>query len=160
MTGLASWRILVPGLLVLAVGLLAAAEFLPHRVAGPAGQDAETATTSTESDTPRQTDPFETSPAEALRLLRSAEPPVFLDVRERHELVRTGTLPGAVHIPLGQLAGRLEELDPREPVVVVCRSGRRSRIAGNTLLREGFREVHNLSGGILRWEGPREEIEE
>ena len=47
---------------------------------------------------------------------------VVLDVREPEEVV-CGRIPGAANIPLGQLPSRLEELEPRRPIVVVCQAG-------------------------------------
>ncbi len=49
----------------------------------------------------------------------------ILDVREDFE-VAEGMIPGALHIPMGQLQARLSELDPAVPVIAVCRSGNRS----------------------------------
>ena len=48
----------------------------------------------------------------------------ILDVREDFE-VAEGMIPGALHIPMGQLQARLSELDPAVPVIAVCRSGNR-----------------------------------
>ncbi len=50
----------------------------------------------------------------------------ILDVREDFEIVAEGIIPGALHIPMGQLQARLSELDPSVPVIAVCRSGNRS----------------------------------
>ncbi|WP_024820672.1 rhodanese-like domain-containing protein [Arthrobacter sp. 31Y] len=49
----------------------------------------------------------------------------ILDIREDFE-VAEGMIPGALHIPMGQLQARLGELDPAVPVIPVCRSGNRS----------------------------------
>lgn len=72
----------------------------------------------------------------------------FIDVREPDE-VAAGTLPGAINIPLGQLAGRAAELDPGRRVVLLCRSGGRSTAAAEHLTRIGFTDVVNLAGGML-----------
>ena len=74
----------------------------------------------------------------------------LVDVREPDE-VAAGTLPGAVNIPLGQLPGRLDELDPARPVVLLCRSGGRSTQAAEFLTAAGFDDVVNLAGGMLAW---------
>jgi rhodanese-related sulfurtransferase len=56
-----------------------------------------------------------------------------------------------VHVPLGMLRDRTAEVPASKPVVVVCRSGRRSA-QGTQILRDaGRRDVANLSGGMLRW---------
>ncbi len=73
----------------------------------------------------------------------------FLDVREDDE-VATGTIPGAKHIPLGILGGRLLELDRSRPIIAVCRSGNRSAKATQLLEAAGFR-VDNMSGGMMAW---------
>jgi rhodanese-related sulfurtransferase len=72
-----------------------------------------------------------------------------LDVREPEE-VACGRIPGAANIPLGQLPGRFDELEPRRPVVVVCQSGRRSQRAAELLTVAGFM-VSNLVGGMTDW---------
>ncbi|MFN3742408.1 MAG: molybdopterin-synthase adenylyltransferase MoeB [Anaerolineales bacterium] len=75
---------------------------------------------------------------------------MLLDVREPHEL-EISRLPGAVNIPLGQLAARLSELDSAREMVVLCKAGTRSARALELLLSAGFRKVKNLKGGINAW---------
>ncbi len=72
-----------------------------------------------------------------------------LDVREREEFAG-GHVPGAVNIPMGQLAGRLDEVDRDRPVVVICRSGNRSDAMADVLRAAGFDAV-NMVGGTLEW---------
>ena len=74
----------------------------------------------------------------------------LLDVREPHEL-EISALPSAVNIPLGQLAGRLTELDSAEEMVVFCKGGTRSARALELLVSAGFKKVKNLKGGINAW---------
>ena len=74
----------------------------------------------------------------------------LLDVREPHEL-EISALPGALNIPLGQLAARLSELDSAEDMVVFCKSGTRSTRALELLASAGFKRVKNLKGGINAW---------
>jgi rhodanese-related sulfurtransferase len=73
----------------------------------------------------------------------------LLDVREPNEW-SAGHAPRARHIPLGQLAARQGELSRTRPVVVVCRSGNRSKRAAASLAAAGF-EVSNLAGGMRAW---------
>lgn len=73
----------------------------------------------------------------------------IVDVREDSEWV-AGRIEGASHIPLGQLAGRLGELDRNRPVVAVCRSGRRSSKARKLLNKAGL-TAHNMDGGVAAW---------
>lgn len=74
----------------------------------------------------------------------------LIDVRQPDEVV-DGMLDGAVNIPLGQLADRLDELDPDRRTVVVCRSGARSSTAARLLVGAGFGDVVNLAGGMLAY---------
>jgi len=74
----------------------------------------------------------------------------LIDVREPDE-VAGGTLPGAGNIPLGDLPGRVGELDPSRRVVLLCRSGGRSGQAAEFLAGSGFGDVVNLTGGMLAW---------
>jgi rhodanese-related sulfurtransferase len=78
---------------------------------------------------------------------------LVLDVREDKEYA-AGHIPKARHIPLGQLAGRLKELDKfkNKPVLVTCRSGQRSARACGMLKKAGFETVYNQAGGIIAWE--------
>jgi rhodanese-related sulfurtransferase len=89
---------------------------------------------------------------EPLALLEHATQAQILDVREAPEFIdKLGHLPHARLIPLSQLAAHLDELDRDRPVVTVCRSGIRSAQACVLLAREGFAQVANLAGGMLRW---------
>ena len=74
----------------------------------------------------------------------------LLDVREPHEL-EISALPNAVNIPLGQLAGRLAELNSANEMVVFCKAGTRSARALELLSSAGFKKVKNLKGGINAW---------
>jgi rhodanese-related sulfurtransferase len=73
----------------------------------------------------------------------------LLDVREDWEL-GVARVPDVVHIPMGQVADRLNEIDRDKTVVVLCRSGRRSLEVAKFLQQNGFDAV-NLAGGILAW---------
>lgn len=76
--------------------------------------------------------------------------PVLLDVREGWELeiARVGS---ALHIPMGELPGRLDELAKDRDIVVLCRSGGRSAQVVRFLQQQGYPRVWNLAGGILAW---------
>ena len=52
---------------------------------------------------------------------------------------------------MGRIAERLNELDPRQATVVICRSGGRSLQVARFLTTQGFASVFNLAGGILAW---------
>lgn len=74
----------------------------------------------------------------------------FIDVREPDEVAK-GTLPGTTNIPLGDLPAELANLDLQRRVVVLCRSGARSKQAAEILTRAGFVDVVNLDGGMAAW---------
>jgi rhodanese-related sulfurtransferase len=75
-----------------------------------------------------------------------------LDVREPAEFTGPlGHIAGAILIPLGELVGRTDELSHDRPVVTVCRAGSRSVQAVSILQQNGFAELANLTGGMLRW---------
>ncbi len=73
----------------------------------------------------------------------------LVDVRESNEW-RTGHAPGAVHIPLGQIAQSARRLQKARPVVVVCASGMRSRTAAQQLRNLGY-QATSVSGGMAAW---------
>jgi glyoxylase-like metal-dependent hydrolase (beta-lactamase superfamily II)/rhodanese-related sulfurtransferase len=76
----------------------------------------------------------------------------ILDVREPEEFTGPlGHIAGAVLIPLGELAGRADELSRERPIVALCRAGSRSAQATVILTQAGFKDVANLTGGMLRW---------
>ena len=60
-------------------------------------------------------------------------------------------LPGATVIPLGELDGRIGELDPAAPTVVFCHLGVRSAHALTRLQAAGFADARHLAGGIDAW---------
>ena len=78
----------------------------------------------------------------------------LVDVREADE-VAEGIIPGAVHIPLGEVPERMGELDKSKPYIFICRSGGRSGRATEFLTAEGY-DVTNMVGGMLAWEGKTE----
>lgn len=100
--------------------------------------------------------PQELAAGEALALYQQEDRPVFLDVREPHELEAFGLIPGSVHIPMHEIQGRTDELNPAAPIIVYCASGMRSMDVGAFLLQQGFRDVSNLNGGLSAWTGPIE----
>lgn len=86
----------------------------------------------------------------ALAGMRGDDVPVVIDVRNDAEWA-DGHLPSAVHIPLGRLTERLNELPKGQPLVTQCAAGGRSAIAASLLQRAGFKEVSNLVGGYNAW---------
>jgi molybdopterin/thiamine biosynthesis adenylyltransferase/rhodanese-related sulfurtransferase len=89
---------------------------------------------------------------EASALLDSDVPPALLDVREQDE-VDEGVIPGAIHIPRGNLESRVETAlpDRDHPVLIYCAAGSRSAFAAKTLQELGYDTVWSLSGGYTDW---------
>lgn len=81
--------------------------------------------------------------------IRSRDDVVILDVREDDEF-KSGHIPEAQWIPLGQLSSRLNELPKDKTIVAVCRSGNRSGQATEILRQNGF-DAHNMQGGMNSW---------
>ncbi len=77
---------------------------------------------------------------------------VLIDVREpgEHEAFNVG----GTLIPVGTIAGALDELKQHseKEVIVYCRSGARSGMAQGFLQQAGFKNVRNLTGGMLAWQ--------
>jgi rhodanese-related sulfurtransferase len=92
----------------------------------------------------------ELEPLELKRRLDRGEQLTILDVREPEELA-IAALPGAKHIPMGDIPSRLAELDPDAEWVIVCHHGMRSANVAMYLARMGFEHIANLTGGIDQW---------
>lgn len=92
---------------------------------------------------------FEAGPNLDARAFQALDPAVVqvLDVRERWEYDRA-YLPGALLIPLGELADRLGELNPDRPLAAYCHHGMRSLHALRFLQGAGFTDLAHLTGGI------------
>lgn len=87
------------------------------------------------------------TPQELKRRLEVEKPPIVLDVREPWEYA-VCRLPGARHIPMREIPGRLNELSPDDEIVLVCHHGVRSLQVANFLARQGFDRLYNLAGGV------------
>ncbi|HUP93007.1 MAG TPA: rhodanese-like domain-containing protein [Solimonas sp.] len=74
----------------------------------------------------------------------------LLDVRSAEELA-LATLPGALHIPMQELPARFGDLNPQQPLAVICHHGVRSEMAARLLERNGFSAVFSVAGGIDAW---------
>jgi rhodanese-related sulfurtransferase len=93
----------------------------------------------------------ELTPREFLDRRAAGTEMTLLDVREDWETKLAPVPSRCVHIPMGEVAERLAELDPATPTVVICRSGGRSLQVARFLSGKGFGSVFNLAGGILAW---------
>lgn len=89
-------------------------------------------------------------PSEIKERLQGGETMNLIDVREIEEVLQ-GMIPGAKHIPLGELPERHTEIERTPEIVMVCRSGRRSAAAVEFLQSLGFTGLKNMEGGMLEW---------
>jgi rhodanese-related sulfurtransferase len=92
---------------------------------------------------------------ELVKLLEKPQDVVFIDVREPNEIEVTGTLKGALTIPVGQLEERLKEVPKDKPIVAFCRRGGRATRAVNLLEEKGYKTV-----GVFGLEEYREKLKD
>lgn len=102
----------------------------------------------------------EVSPREVKVMLDSKEDVTFLDVREPNEW-NLGRIPGAVHLPRGNLESKLEGMVNRDrKIVVYCARGNRSALAVLTMMQMGYENVSSMSSGFQSWPDVGGSIEE
>ncbi len=91
------------------------------------------------------------TPQEAKKIMDSGEEHIILDTREQDEFDE-GRIPGAILIPYTEIEERSEEILPDKDklILVYCRSGRRSKIASESLAKLGYTNVKEF-GGIIDW---------
>jgi len=75
---------------------------------------------------------------------------VLIDVRSLQEF-NTGTIPGAINMPVDELRSRLAELPKDKNIYIFCQIGLRGYLAQRILLQSGFDKVQNISGGYYLW---------
>lgn len=93
------------------------------------------------------------TPEELAQKIENGEDITVIDVREPHERA-IFRFPNAVAIPIGQLARRQKELDPNKDTVIICKEGKRSILAVNTLREAGYTgPLYNLKGGLDAMKG-------
>jgi peroxiredoxin family protein/rhodanese-related sulfurtransferase/TusA-related sulfurtransferase len=80
------------------------------------------------------------------RMIEAKEDFTLLDISESEERL-VYAIPNSIHIPLGQLRSRFQELDSHKPIVVYCAIGVRSYNAARILKGNGFQKVSTLAGG-------------
>ena len=82
---------------------------------------------------------------------------LVVDVREKTEIIETGSIDNAVNIPRGLIEMKLspssddQSLNASTPIIVYCGGGSRASLAGKTLIELGFKNVQNLEGGFRGW---------
>ena len=84
-------------------------------------------------------------------LLDADEHPWILDVRSDDELEHTGSITGANHIHITELADRMDEVPRNRIIFIFCGSGLRSMIAASLLKREGWQDLVVILGGMAGW---------
>lgn len=89
-------------------------------------------------------------PEEIKARLERGESLNMIDVREPEE-VALGMIPGAIHIPLGQIPERLDEIEQTGEIIIICRSGYRSERACEYMTHLGIQGLKNMEGGMLAW---------
>jgi rhodanese-related sulfurtransferase len=91
------------------------------------------------------------TPEELEEKLKKGEKLNLIDVREDEE-VAAGMIPGAKHIPMGEIPEKLDTFHKDEEYIFICRSGRRSEMVCAYLQDLGYK-VRNMIGGMLEWQG-------
>ena len=88
---------------------------------------------------------------DAKKIMDSGEEHIVLDTREQDEF-NSGHIPGAILIPYTEIDNKAEEMMPDKDklILVYCRSGRRSKIAAESLAKLGYTNVKEF-GGIIDW---------
>ena len=91
------------------------------------------------------------TPEEAKKIMDSGKEHIILDTREQDEFDE-GHIPGAILIPYTEIDNKAEEMlpDKDKQILVYCRSGRRSKIASESLSKLGYTNVKEF-GGIIDW---------
>ena len=92
--------------------------------------------------------PQEISVAQAIAM--QAKGSFLLDVREPDEWA-VEHVTGSTLIPLGELEARVADVPRDREIVVVCRSGNRSKAGRGVLLAAGYTQVASMAGGLLAW---------
>jgi rhodanese-related sulfurtransferase len=92
---------------------------------------------------------------QAHKALTGKSPPLLIDVRTKAEF-ESGHLKNARNVPLEEFTSggyekKMGEVARDAPIIVYCRSGRRSGIAQGALVKDGFTDIKNVDGGILAW---------
>lgn len=92
------------------------------------------------------------TPKEVAVKIAKKEGIILLDVRTREEYNK-GHLGGAINIPVDELHNRFSEIDKYidKEIIVYCHSGKRSLMASEMLIKKGYPNITNMTGGIKEW---------
>jgi len=75
---------------------------------------------------------------------------LLIDVREHSEL-EISKIKRSIHIPMAEIPNNIDQINAEKLVVVMCKSGGRSANVCEYLLQNGFKNIYNLNGGIIKW---------
>ena len=87
---------------------------------------------------------------EDVKALQSHGEAILLDVREPWER-ETARIEPSLHIPMGDIPSRVQDIDPDDRIVVYCHHGVRSMNVTAWLRQQGFEKAQSMTGGIDRW---------
>jgi len=95
-------------------------------------------------------DKVDFTPLELVQEMEKRKDLLMLDVREPTE-IQICHLENAMHVPMGQIPSKIDDLPRNKDLVVFCHMGVRSKQVMHYLRKNGFTRVFNLKGGIDRW---------
>ncbi|OME78705.1 sulfurtransferase [Paenibacillus sp. FSL A5-0031] len=88
-------------------------------------------------------------------MMKSKEDILIIDVREE-ELFKSGRVPDSINIPFEQIKSRYRQLPADKKIVFVCHVGIMGTESGDLLIKNGYKQVFNLKGGMDAWIGELE----
>lgn len=104
------------------------------------------------ADSRQQPEAFRSISAQVARkLIADKENLLVLDTRTTREIISNGTIPGARQASLRAIFQNELDIARDRPILVLCAVGGRSYAAGQIMVRNGFREIYNLQGGLRQW---------
>ncbi len=103
------------------------------------------------------------TPEEAQQRLQQDSNTLVIDVRDVADIATTGTIPGAINVPLGSLTYKADREVPEEwrepqlqdrsrPIITTCILGPQGALGGKLLKDMGFTDVTILEGGVQAWQ--------
>jgi len=75
---------------------------------------------------------------------------LLIDVREPSE-IEISKIKESIHIPMAEIPNNIDQINSNKLVIVMCKSGGRSANVCEYLIQNGFKDIYNLNGGIIKW---------
>ena len=75
---------------------------------------------------------------------------LLIDVRESSE-IEISKIKESIHIPMAEIPNNIDQINSNKLVIVMCKSGGRSANVCEYLIQNGFKDIYNLNGGIIKW---------